>query len=303
MSEISSPTAVTNQVTGTYAGRRAADMPLARLARNRMAMLGLAVIVVVTVLALLAPVLPLADPNAINTTARLKPPGSPGAVLGTDQLGRDILSRLIWGARVSLLVAVVAASIALSIGTLIGMIAGYFGGLVDNVFMRLIDVLLAFPYVLLAIALVSALGPGLINAMIAIAIVNISFYARNVRSAVLSVKSMEYIDAARAAGASHLRIIALDILPNIIAPIMVLVSLNIGWMVTETAGLSFVGLGAQPPTSDWGSMLADGRRFILVAPHAIMMPGIAIVLLVFAFNSLGDGLRDALDPRLREGGR
>lgn len=283
--------------------RTVADTPFARLARNRLAMFGLVVILLVTLLALLAPVLPITDPNEINTAARLKPPGTPGNLLGTDQLGRDILSRLIWGARVSLLVAVVAATIALTIGTLIGVIAGYFGGLVDNIFMRLIDVLLAFPYVLLAIALVSALGPGLVNAMIAIAIVNISFYARNVRSAVLSIKSMEYIEAARASGASHARIIFLDILPNIIAPILVLVSLNIGWMVTETAGLSFVGLGAQPPTSDWGSMLADGRRFILVAPHAIIMPGIAIVLLVFAFNSLGDGLRDALDPRLRKGGR
>lgn len=283
--------------------RPVADTPFTRLARNRLAMFGLVVILLVTLLALLAPVLLITDPNEINTAARLKPPGTPGNLFGTDQLGRDILSRLIWGARVSLLVAVVAATIALTIGTLIGVIAGYFGGLVDNIFMLLIDVLLAFPYVLLAIALVYALGPGLVNAMIAIAIVNISFYARNVRSAVLSIKSMEYIEAARASGASHARIIFLDILPNIIAPILVLVSLNIGWMVTETAGLSFVGLGAQPPTSDWGSMLADGRRFILVAPHAIIMPGIAIVLLVFAFNSLGDGLRDALDPRLRKGGR
>jgi peptide/nickel transport system permease protein len=302
MSEIS-PVAPLLADSSPPSRRTVADTPFTRLARNRLAMFGLVVILLVTLLALLAPVLPITDPNEINTAARLKPPGTPGNLLGTDQLGRDILSRLIWGARVSLLVAVVAATIALTIGTLIGVIAGYFGGLVDNIFMRLIDVLLAFPYVLLAIALVSALGPGLVNAMIAIAIVNISFYARNVRSAVLSIKSMEYIEAARASGASHARIIFLDILPNIIAPILVLVSLNIGWMVTETAGLSFVGLGAQPPTSDWGSMLADGRRFILVAPHAIIMPGIAIVLLVFAFNSLGDGLRDALDPRLRKGGR
>jgi peptide/nickel transport system permease protein len=290
-------------VTDARPPRRVADTPLARLMRNRLAMFGLIIVVIVALAALLAPILPLADPNATNTAGRLQPPGSSGYLLGSDQLGRDILSRLVWGARVSLLVAVIAAAIALSVGTLIGVVAGYFGGMVDNVLMRLIDVLLAFPYVLLAIALVAALGPGLINAMIAIAVVNISFYARNVRGAVLSIKSMEYIEAARATGASHARIIFFDILPNIIAPILVLVSLNIGWMVTETAGLSFVGLGAQPPTSDWGSMLADGRRYILLAPHAIVMPGIAIVLLVFAFNSLGDGLRDALDPRMRQGGR
>jgi peptide/nickel transport system permease protein len=290
-------------VTDARPPRRVADTPMARLLRNRLAMFGLIIVAIVALAALLAPILPLADPNATNTASRLQPPGSPGYLLGSDQLGRDILSRLVWGARVSLMVAVIAAAIALSIGTLIGVVAGYFGGMVDNVLMRLIDVLLAFPYVLLAIALVAALGPGLINAMIAIAVVNISFYARNVRGAVLSIKSMEYIEAARATGASHARIIFFDILPNIIAPILVLVSLNIGWMVTETAGLSFVGLGAQPPTSDWGSMLADGRRYILLAPHAIVMPGIAIVLLVFAFNSLGDGLRDALDPRMRQGGR
>ncbi len=281
--------------------RPAGDTLVMRLVRNQLALLGIVIICLVALAALLAPVLPLPDPNQTNTLVRLKAPGTPGHLLGTDQLGRDTLSRLVWGARVSLMVAMVAASIALTVGTLIGVIAGYFGGIVDNIFMRLIDVLLAFPYVLLAIALVAALGPSLFNAMIAIAIVNVSFYARNVRGAVLAVRSHEYIEAARASGAGHVRIIFTDILPNIIAPILVLVSLNIGWMITETAGLSFVGLGAQPPTADWGSMLADGRRFILVAPHAITMPGVAIAALVFAFNSVGDGLRDALDPRLRKG--
>lgn len=250
-------------------------------------------------LALVAPLLPMGDPNRTHPTVRLAPPLSPGYLLGSDHLGRDLFSRVVWGVRVSLVVGALAAALAMLIGTVIGLTAGYAGGVVDQVLMRVIDILMAFPYVLLAIALVAALGPGLINAMLAVAAVNISFYARGVRAAVMQLRAQEFIDAARAVGASEWRILQRHILPNTLAPIIVFVSMNIGWMILETAGLSFIGLGAQPPTADWGTMLADGRQFITVAAHVAAVPGFALFLLVLAFNLLGDGLRDALDPRLR----
>lgn len=269
-----------------------------RLLRNRWAAVGAVMILVAVSLAALAPVLPMGDPNRTHPTLRLAPPLSAGYALGSDHLGRDLLSRVVWGARVSLVVGVLAATIAMVIGTLVGVTAGYAGGLVDQVLMRIIDLLMAFPYVLLAIALVAALGPGLINAMIAVAAVNVSFYARGVRAAVLQLREQEFIDASRAVGASEMRILRRHVLPNTLAPIVVFVSMNIGWMILETAGLSFIGLGAQPPTADWGTMLADGRQFITVAAHVAAVPGSALFLLVLAFNLLGDGLRDALDPRL-----
>jgi peptide/nickel transport system permease protein len=194
---------------------------------------------------------------------------------------------------------VIAASIAMAAGTAIGIVTGYYGGPVDQIVMRGIDLVMAFPYILLAIALVAALGPGLVNAMIAVAVVNVSFYARGVRGAVLLLREQEFIEAARAAGSTERRILLRHILPSIVAPILVFVSMNIGVMITETAGLSFIGLGAQPPTADWGTMLADGRQFITVASHVAAIPGLAIFLLVLGFNLMGDGLRDALDPRLR----
>jgi peptide/nickel transport system permease protein len=184
-------------------------------------------------------------------------------------------------------------------GTGIGIVTGYYGGLVDHAIMRLVDLIMAFPYILLAIALVAALGPGLVNAMIAVAVVNVSFYARGVRAAVLLFREQEFIEAARAAASTERRILLKHILPGIVAPILVFVSMNIGVMITETAGLSFIGLGAQPPTADWGTMLADGRQFVTVAGHVAAVPGLAIFLLVMGFNLIGDGLRDALDPRLR----
>jgi peptide/nickel transport system permease protein len=269
------------------------------LRRDRIAAAALIIVVIIVALAFLAPVLPLASPTKAKFSAKLLPPFSPDHLLGTDQLGRDMLSRLIWGARVSLAVGVAAALLASTVGALIGIVAGYLGGRVDNLIMRLIDVMLAFPYILLAIALVAALGPGLVNAMLAIAVANISFYARNMRGNVLTLRNQAYIEAALAAGATHRRVLARHILPNLIPPLLVLVSMNVGWMITETAGLSFLGLGAQPPTADWGSMLADGRQFITVAYHVATIPGIVILILVLALNILGDSLRDALDPRLR----
>ena len=284
------------------ARREAARRPsavVAWLRRDKVAAVALLVVLAIVAVALLAPLLPLAEPTKTQFTGRLSPPFSADHPLGTDQLGRDILSRLVWGARVSLAVGVVAALLASTVGALIGLLAGYLGGRTDNLIMRLIDVMLAFPYVLLAIALVAALGPGLVNAMIAIAVANVSFYARNVRGNVLALRHQAFVEAALAAGAGHGRILARHVLPNTVAPLLVLISMNVGWMITETAGLSFLGLGAQPPTADWGSMLADGRQFITVAYHVATIPGIMILILVLALNLLGDSLRDALDPRLR----
>lgn len=269
------------------------------LRTDRVAVIALLVIVAIVLVALLAPVLPLASPTKTKFSAKLLPPLTNGHLLGTDQLGRDTLSRLVWGARVSLTVGALAALIAASVGALIGIIAGYIGGRVDNLIMRLIDIMLAFPYILLAIGLVAALGPGLVNAMLAIAVANISFYARNMRGNVLTIRNQPYIESALAAGATHRRVLFRHVLPNILPALLILVSLNVGWMITETAGLSFLGLGAQPPTADWGSMLADGRQFITVTYYTATIPGIMILILVLALNVLGDSLRDALDPRLR----
>jgi len=257
------------------------------------------VVLAIAAIALSAPMLPLANPDAVHFGQRLLPPLRAGYILGTDQLGRDLLSRLIWGARISLAIGVAASLIASTCGSLMGMFAGFLGGRTDNVMMRVIDLMLAFPYVILAIALVAVLGPGLFNAMIAIAVANISFFARNIRGNVLTLLGQGYIEATKAAGATTLRILLRHVLPNLLPPLLVLISMNIGWMITETAGLSFLGLGAQPPQADWGSMLGDGRQFITVAYHVTLIPGVAIFVLVLSLNMVGDALRDVLDPRLR----
>lgn len=270
-----------------------------RLKRNRLAVAGLVVLGFTVAAALLAPVLPLADPAATSPADRLLPPLSPDHLLGTDHLGRDILSRLIWGGRVSLSVGVFATLIAAVSGSLIGLFAGFYGGRTDSVLMRSVDMLMAFPYLLFAIALVAVLGPGLVNAMIAISVVNIPFFARAVRGATVSLVANEYVDAARVLAFSRLQILFREILPNVMPVIIVTMSTTVGWMITETAGLSFLGLGAQPPTSDWGAMLGAGRDFITRAPHVMLVPGSAIFVVVISLNFLGDGLRDALDPRLK----
>jgi peptide/nickel transport system permease protein len=267
--------------------------------RRRWRVAGALVVTVIAVMAVLAPALPLPDPNRTQPSQRLAPPLTPGYPLGSDHLGRDLLSRVIWGARVSLMVGVLATLLAMLAGTAVGLITGFYGGVTDNVVMRGIDLIMAFPYILLAMLLVAALGPGLVNAMIAVAVVNVSFYARGVRAAVLLLREQEFVEAARAVGSTEGRILRRHVLPGIVGPILVFVSMNIGVMITESAGLSFIGLGAQPPTADWGTMLADGRQFITVAAHVAAIPGLAIFLLVLGCNLVGDGLRDALDPRLR----
>jgi len=281
------------------AARRSSAGVWRRLRRNRLAIIGLIVLGIAVLSAALAPVLPLADPAATNPANRLLPPLSPDHLLGTDHLGRDMLSRLVWGGRVSLSVGVFATLIAAIGGSLIGLFAGFYGGRTDSLLMRSVDMLMAFPYLLFAIALVAVLGPGLVNAMIAISVVNIPFFARAVRGATVTLVANEYVDAARVLAFSRIRILFREILPNVMPVIIVTMSTTVGWMITETAGLSFLGLGAQPPTSDWGAMLGAGRDFITRAPHVMLVPGSAIFVVVISLNFLGDGLRDALDPRLK----
>jgi peptide/nickel transport system ATP-binding protein/peptide/nickel transport system permease protein len=273
-------------------------MPEAALLKRPLLTVGLILVLVIVVTAALAPLLPLRDPNVTAPARRLAGAGVNGYLVGSDQLGRDLLSRLVWGARVSMVVAAVAAGVAFFFGGAVGLLAGFYGNVVDNVLMRLVDVLMAFPYVLLAIALVAALGPGLLNALIAIAIVNISFYARGVRAAVLVVRRAAFIEASRALGASDTHILLREVLPNITGPLFVFLTLNVGALIVETAGLSFIGLGAQPPTADLGTMLADGRQFMMTAPHVAAIPGVAVLVLVWGLNMIGDGLRDMLDPLL-----
>jgi peptide/nickel transport system permease protein len=268
-----------------------------RFLRNRGAVFGAVVVLLVACAAMLAPYMSMAPPDKTALGRRLSPPRSPGYALGSDHLGRDLVSRLVWGARVSLTVGIVSAGLALATGAIIGVVAGFYAGRVDNLLMRAIDILMGFPEILLAIALVATLGPGLTNAMLAVAVANVPFYARGIRGAVLLLSGGDFVEAARAVGATDRRIMARHLLPNIIAPMVVFLSLNIGWMITEMAGLSFIGLGAQPPTADWGTMLADGRAFITVAAHVVTVPGLAIFVLVLALNLLGEGLREALDPR------
>jgi peptide/nickel transport system permease protein len=227
-----------------------------------------------------------------------QPPGL-DHLMGTDEFGRDVLSRVIWGAQVSLQAGATAASIALGVGLVLGMLAAYYGGRADNLIMRFMDILLAFPYILLAITVVAILGPGLRNAMIAIAIVYVPHYARVVRGSVLSVRARDYVEAARALGAPDRRIMWQHVLPNTLAPVIVQTTLNVGNAIIDTAGLSFLGLGTQPPTPDWGNMLSAGRNYIIDSPWIATFPGLAILATVLAFNLMGDALRDAFDPRLR----
>jgi peptide/nickel transport system permease protein len=286
---------------GSRASRRDRPDAVRLMLNNRLATAGLCVLAVLVVAALAAPLLPLADPNATAPANRLLRPLSEGHLLGTDALGRDILARILWGLRVSLAVGISASLIAAFFGSLIGLVAGYAGGRTDNLMMRGIDMLMAFPYILLALAIVAVLGPGLINALYAIAIVNIPFFARNIRGVTLGLARREFVDAAKLSGKGHLRIIATEILPNVMPVIVVTMSTTVGWMILETAGLSFLGLGAQPPQADLGSMLGDGRRVLFNAPHVAIVPGIVIFLLVMSINLLGDGIRDVLDPRLKSG--
>ncbi len=273
-----------------------------RLRHNKMAMAGLAIIVLLVLVAALAPFLAPYDPNEqveIRTPGGVKQAPSGKHWLGTDELGRDILSRLIYGSRISVEVGIIAVAISLIIGLFFGALAGYFGGWADSVIMRSADVFFAFPTVLGAIAIMTVLGPGLINVFIAIGVLGWATIARIFRGSILSVKENEYVEAARALGASHSRIIWRHIMPNAIQPIIVYATMSVGGAILAEAWLAFLGLGQQPPTPSWGNMLAEYLPFYTTHPWMMFIPGTAIVLSVLAFILLGDGLRDALDPRLR----
>ncbi|HET7343778.1 MAG TPA: ABC transporter permease [Methylomirabilota bacterium] len=267
--------------------------------RNRLAVAAALVLLAAVTLAATAPYLPLSDPDAVDTPNRLRPPLSPGHVLGTDEFGRDLLARLVWGARVSLTAGLASAVAAMVVGVALGVLGGFYTGWVEALVMRATDVLMAFPYILLAIAIVAGLGPGLRNAMIAIAIVGFPFYIRLVRGVVLSLREREFVEAARALGATDGVILGRHVLPHLVSPVMVAFSLDVGTKILATAGLSFLGLGTQPPTADWGSMLATGRQFVILRPHVVLLPGLAIFVIVLALNLVGDALRDLLDPRMR----
>lgn len=272
-----------------------------KVVRNRLAGLGLVVLFGIILLAILTPLLPLAPPNAIDTPNRFVLPFSDNALLGTDHLGRDLLSRLLWGTQLSLAVGLAAAFIAGFFGALLGIVAGYMGGRTDSLIMRSVDILMAFPYILLALAIVAALGPGLMNALIAVAVVNIPFFARNVRGVAVTLAQADFIQSARLSGRSDISILVFELLPNVASVIIIAFSTTVGWMILETAGLSFLGLGSQPPQADLGSMLGEGRAALITNPHTSIIPGIMIFLIVMGINLLGDGIRDALDPRLAKG--
>ena len=273
-----------------------------RFARSGLAVAGAVLLLLVVACALAAPALPLSDPDRTDILHRMARPLAPGHWLGTDELGRDLLSRVIWGTRLSLLVGVVAAAVSSLVGSALGVVAAYYGRAVDTVVMRGVDMLMAFPYLLLALAIVAALGPSLGHAMLAIIVVNVPFFARAVRGATVSLRQADFIAAARLMGQSNLRIIATELLPNVLPVVVVTASTSVGWMILETAGLSFLGLGAQPPVADLGGMLGNARNLINVAPHVAAVPGLAILLIAIGVNLVGDGVRDALDPRLRAGG-
>lgn len=268
-----------------------------RLIRNRLATVGGGILLAFALVGILAPVLRPSDPLRTDLYRRLSPP-SLKEPFGTDDFGRDVLSRVMHGARISLRIGLVAVGIALVCGTCLGLAAGYWGGAVDMLVMRLMDVMLAFPSILLAIVVVAIIGPSLTNAMLAVGIVVIPQYARLVRASVLSIREREYVTAARALGASDLRIMLRDVLPNCVAPLIVQSTMGMATAILDAAGLGFLGLGAQPPTPEWGAMLSGGRELITKAPWVLTFPGLAILFSVLGFNLLGDGLRDVLDPRM-----
>ncbi|MCA0989386.1 nickel transporter permease [Guptibacillus algicola] len=267
--------------------------------RNKLAMVGMGIVLFFILLAIFAGVIAPEGINDQKLSERLQSP-SASHWFGTDDFGRDILSRIIYGARISLWVGFFAVLGSAAIGSLLGLIAGYYGRMVDTIISRIFDIMLAFPSILLAIAVVAVLGPSLRNALIAIAIINIPNFGRLVRSRVLSVKQEEYVMAARAVGMRDTRIIFSHVLPNSLAPIIVQGTLAIATAILEAAALSFLGLGAQAPQPEWGKMLADSRQYIIQAPWTVFFPGLAIMLTVLGFNLLGDGLRDALDPKMKK---
>jgi dipeptide transport system permease protein len=271
---------------------------------NKGALGGLVIVALVLLMAALAPWVAPFAPDLTDNTVFLVPPawqsgGSSAHLLGTDAIGRDILSRLIFGARLSLLIGIAVVTLSVILGTVLGLLAGYFRGIFEITVMRLMDIILTLPSLLLAIVIVAILGPGMMNAMLAVAIVVLPHYVRITRAAVISETSRDYVTAARMGGAGHWRLMFSEILPNCTAPLIVQASLGISTAILDAAALGFLGLGAQPPSPEWGTMLADAREFVLRAWWVVTFPGLMILITVLAFNLLGDGLRDALDPKLK----
>jgi peptide/nickel transport system permease protein len=281
--------------------RSARREALGPILANPLNLVAIALIAVFAACAILAPLFAPYDPLVQDLGSRLQPPTS-AHWLGTDSLGRDIASRILYGARISLVIGIVVVASAGVVGTVIGLVAGYAGGLIDEALMRLTEVFLAFPALILAMAIAGALGPSLTNAIIAIAAVTWAVYARLTRGQILSLRRREFVEAARAIGASRRRILWYHLLPNVLAPLMIQASFDLGSSIIAAAGLSFIGFGAQPPTPEWGVMISEGRNYISTQPWLSLFPGLAILLAVGSFNLLGDGLRDAFDPRLRRAG-
>ena len=269
------------------------------LSKNKAALAGFFIIIIFILMALFAPVIAPYDPVKMEPANKLQTP-SADHWFGTDDKGRDILSRIMYGARISLTVGIVSTLIGAAVGIVLGLISGYYGRWIDSLIMRICDVLLAFPGILLALAIIAVLGTSTTNVIIAVAFFAIPTFARIVRGSVLSVKKLEYIDAIRALGASDFRIIFMHILPNILSPIIVQATLYIASAIITASALSFLGMGTQPPTPEWGTMLSDGRSYIRQAPHITLFPGLVIFLVVMGFNLFGDGLRDALDPKTKK---
>lgn len=269
-----------------------------KLTSSKSAVIGGILIIAIILIALIGPYFVPYSPSATDTANRLNGP-SLAHWLGTDNYGRDIFSRIIDGMSITLYVGFSAVLIGMTVGVFLGIISGYYGGKIDTLIMRFMDILLAFPGILLALAIVAVLGSSLNNVIIAVAVFSVPVFARIVRGSTLSVKKLEYIDAVKALGASDARIIFKHILPNVASPIIVQATLSIATSILSASGLSFLGLGAQPPMPEWGAMLADGRNYMYDAPHVATIPGIAIVIVVLAFNLFGDGLRDALDPKMK----
>ena len=272
------------------------------LLKNRLALVGLSLLLLFVFVAVFVPLLAPHEPWQQNLRSRLLPPawlegGTTAHLLGTDQLGRDVFSRILHGASVSLQVALIAVSISTFVGVLLGALAAFYGGWLDNVISGIVDVLLALPAFLLALAIVAALGPSIVNVMIAVGIATVPAFARIMRSAVLTVREMDYVTAAEAVGSRDSRVMLKHVIPNSLGPVIVQVSLSLAGAILAAAGLSFLGMGAQPPTAEWGSMLNAARPYIRDAQWTVTFPGLAIVITVLALNLVGDGLRDALDPR------
>jgi ABC-type dipeptide/oligopeptide/nickel transport system permease subunit len=272
---------------------------LRKISRSRLALPGLLIVLIFVFCGAFAPLIAPYDPYKNDLMNVLMPP-SPEHWFGTDELGRDLFSRILYGARISLIEGLLSVALAVAVGVPIGLVSGYAGGRVDAVMMRIIDVLLAFPGVLLAIVIISILGPGLTNAIIAVAVYTVPIFARLARASTLAVKDEPYVEAARAAGISDLRILSRHIFPNISATLFVMMTLRIAISILTAASLSFLGLGAQAPLPEWGAMLSNSRNAMLIAPHVAIFPGLAIILLVFGLNLFQDGLRQVLDPKLQD---